>query len=182
MKFKATHFLLLFFFAICANLNAQKFGVVDTKAVLEQMPEYKEASNRMEAQISAWEQEIATLQTQFESKRTAYESERVLLIGDQLRDRKAEVERLEQNLKTTIAARFGNNGEIQKMRENLVTPFQDKIWDAIKLVSEKNALGIVIDKNEADVLFLQKRYDYTDKVIDVVLNNSSSSRKGNNSK
>ena len=40
-------------------------------------------------------------------------------------------------------------------------------------MSEKNTLGIVLDKsNNISVLFLDKRYDYTDKVLDLLLKNS----------
>ena len=55
----------------------------------------------------------------------------------------------------------------------MTKPFQDLIWGAIKTVSEKNTLGIVLDKsNNISVIFLDKRYDYTDKVLDLLLKNS----------
>jgi outer membrane protein len=44
-------------------------------------------------------------------------------------------------------------------------------------VSEKNTLGIVLDKsNNISVIFLDKRYDYTDKVLDLLLKNSSTKK------
>ena len=72
-----------------------------------------------------------------------------------------------------INNRFGSLGEINNARSNLTKPFQDLIWGAIKTVSEKNTLGIVLDKsNNISVIFLDKRYDYTDKVLDLLLKNS----------
>jgi outer membrane protein len=60
----------------------------------------------------------------------------------------------------------------------LVEPFQGKIWNAIKVISEKNGLGIVLDKsNNVNVIFLQKRYDYTDKVLDFLLRGDAASKK-----
>ena len=76
-----------------------------------------------------------------------------------------------------INNRFGMMGEINNARSNLTKPFQDQIWNAIKTVSEKNALGIVLDKsNNISVIFLEKRYDYTDKVLDLLLKNSGAKR------
>lgn len=52
-----------------------------------------------------------------------------------------------------------------------------QIWNAIRTVSDKNALGIVLDKsNNISVIFLDKRYDYTDKVLDLLLKNSGSKK------
>ena len=65
-------------------------------------------------------------------------------------------------------------GEINNARSILTKPFQDQIWNAIKTVSEKNSLGIILDKsNNISVIFLEKRYDYTDKVLDLLLKNST---------
>ena len=168
-------FLFLFAFAISAH--AQKIGVVDTDYILSKLPQYKEAETRLNEQITNWQNEIQTLQSEFEKKRTTLENEKVLLIGDQLKLRQKEVDDLDKRIKSMINNRFGSMGEINNSRSNLTKPFQDLIWGAIKTVSEKNTLGIVLDKsNNISVIFLDKRYDYTDKVLDLLLKNSSAQK------
>ena len=168
-------FALIF---VAAYAGAQKIGVVDTDYVLNKMPQYKEAEGRLNQQISTWQQELSNLQSEYERKRSAFESEKVLLVGDQLKAREKEVLDLEKNIKTTTSLRFGTNGEITKLRANLMQPFQDQIWTAIQTMSEKNGLGIVLDKsNSVSVIFLQKRYDYTDKVLDILLKGTSEKKK-----
>lgn len=160
--------------------NAQKMGVVDTEYILNKLPQYKEAEARLNSQIDTWQSELQNLQSEFERKKAAFESEKVLLIGDQLKLREKEVMDLDKNVKTTTSLRFGANGEITKLRTNLVQPFQDQIWTAIKTMSEKNGLGIVLDKsNNISVIFLQKRYDYTDKVLDILLKGTDKKEKTN---
>lgn len=173
-KFAFTFVLFLLF----GLSNAQKVGVVDTEYILDKLPQYKEAEARLNSQIDTWQTELQTLQSEFEKKRSAFENEKVLLVGDQLKLREKEVMDLDKNIKTTTSLRFGANGEITKLRTSLVLPFQDQIWNAIKTMSEKNGLGIVLDKaNNVNVIFLQKRFDYTDKVLDVLLKGSSGSDK-----
>src|SRR5690606_35238162 len=116
--------------------NAQKIGVVDTDYILDELPQYKEAEARLYAQIDTWQTELQTLQSEYEKKRSAFENEKVLLVGEQLKLREKEVMDLEKNIKTTTSLRFGANGEITKLRSNLVQPFQDQIWNAIKTMSE----------------------------------------------
>jgi len=166
--------LLLFGFG-----NAQKVGVVDTDYVLNMMPQYKEAEARLNAQIDTWEQELQSLQADYEKKRSAFENEKVLLVGDQLKLREKEVLDLDKNIKTTTSLRFGKTGEIHQLRANLVEPFQDQIWTAIQTMAQKNGLGAVLEKNDNKVLFLEKRYDYTDKVIAILLKGTEKEKKNN---
>ena len=169
-------FIFLFVFS-ASFLNAQKIGVVDTEYILGMLPQYKEAEARLNSQIDTWQNELQSQQSEYEKKRSAFENEKVLLIGDQLRLREKEVLDLEKNIKTTTSLRFGSTGEISKLRANLMTPFQDQIWAAIQRMSEKNGLGMVLDKTDNNVIFLQKRYDYTDKVLDILLKGSDKEKK-----
>ncbi len=166
-------FLILF----ASLFNAQKIGVVDTNYILSKLPQYKAAEERLNSQITNWQTEIQTLQSEFDKKKLLLENERVLLVGDQLKQRQKEVDDLDKKIKTMINNRFGSMGEINNARSNLTKPFQDQIWGAIKTVSEKNSLGIVLDKsNNISVIFLEKRYDYTDKVLDLLLKNSGNKK------
>ena len=163
--------LLLLIFS--GTLSAQKIGVVDTDYILSKMPQYKDAQDRLNEQIANWQTEIQTLQSDFDKKKLLLENERVLLVGEQLKQRQKEVDDLDKKIKSMINNRFGTLGEINNARSNLTKPFQDQIWNAIRTVSEKNSLGIVLDKsNNISVIFLEKRYDYTDKVLDLLLKNS----------
>ena len=170
-------FIFVFVFSALSFVNAQKVGVVDTEYILGMLPQYKEAEARLNSQIDTWEKELQTLQSDYEKKRSAFENEKVLLIGDQLRLREKEVLDLEKNIKTTTSLRFGSAGEISKLRANLMHPFQDQIWAAIQRMSEKNGLGMVLDKTENNVIFLQKRFDYTDKVLDILLKDQDKDKK-----
>ena len=173
-KFKIFSVILLL---LASFFNAQKIGVVDTNYILSKLPQYKDAEERLNSQITTWQTEIQTLQSEFDKKKLLLENERVLLVGDQLKQRQKEVDDLDKKIKTMINNRFGSMGEINNARSNLTKPFQDQIWGAIKAVSEKNSLGIILDKsNNISVIFLEKRYDYTDKVLDLLMKNSGNKK------
>lgn len=168
-----------------AQICAQKIGVVDTNYVLSKLPQYKEAEARLNTQVTQWQSDLQRLQAEYERKREAFENEKVLLLGEQLKLREKEVVDMETNIRNTIGARFGSNGEVNQLRSNLTKPYQDQIWNAIKTVSTKNNLGIVLDKsNNISVIFLDKKYDYTEAVL-ALLGKSlpkSEDAKGNNAR
>ena len=175
MKKIALIVTLLFIFS---NSYAQKIGVVDTNYILSKLPQYKEAESRLNSQISQWQSDLQKLQADYERKREAFENEKVLLVGEQLKMREKEVVDMEASIRNTIGARFGSNGEVNQLRSNLTKPFQDQIWNAIKTVSTKNNLGIVLDKsNNISVIFLDKKYDYTDAVLSLLGKNISKDEK-----
>lgn len=170
---KQIKLFLALFILLSGFINAQKIGVVDTNYILSKLPQYKDAESRLNEQINGWQTEIQNLQTELDKKKALLENERVLLIGDQLKQRQKEVDDLDKKIKGMVNNRFGSMGELNNARANLTKPFQDQIWNAIKTVSEKNSLGIILDKsNNISVIFLEKRYDYTDKVLDLLLKNS----------
>jgi len=170
---KQIKLLAALFILFSGFINAQKIGVVDTNYILSKLPQYKDAESRLNEQINGWQTEIQTLQTELDKKKALLENERILLIGDQLKQRQKEVDDLDKKIKGMVNNRFGSMGELNNARANLTKPFQDQIWNAIKTVSEKNSLGIILDKsNNISVIFLEKRYDYTDKVLDLLLKNS----------
>ncbi len=153
------------------SVKAQKIGVVDTEYILSQLPQYKEAQDRLNKLIVQWQGEVQSLQADYEAKKATLENERVLLVGEQLKQREKEVADLDKKIKNILAGRFGAKGEINNSRSNLAKPFQDQIWNAIKTVQEKNSLGIILDKTEDNVLFLDKKYDYTEKVLNLLVKN-----------
>lgn len=179
-------FILLFWgFGVS---SAQKIGVIDTDYLLKSLPEYKEADTRFNQQIQLWQTELEKLQMEYEKKKELLENERILLVGDQLKSREKEVYALHEKMQKHLKEKFATQGEINNIRANMVRPFQDKIWTAIKSIAEINSLGIILDKNSnSSVLFLDKRYDYTDKVLNLLLNKkeekvNSTIKKGNSIK
>jgi outer membrane protein len=162
------------------QIYAQKIGVVDTNYILSKLPQYKDAESRLNSQISQWQSDLQKQQADYERKREAFENEKVLLVGEQLKMREKEVVDMEASIRNTIGARFGTNGEVNQLRSNLTKPFQDQIWNAIKTVSTKNSLGIVLDKsNNISVIFLDKKYDYTDAVLSLLGKNLAKDEKAN---
>lgn len=178
---------LVLAFAVCffsSKAFAQKIGVVDTNYILSKLPQYKDAETRLNTQVAQWQGDLQRLQNEYETKKAAFESEKVLLVGDQLKLREKEISDLENNIRNSINGRFGSGGEIDQLRASLVKPYQDQIWTSIETMSKKNTLGIVIDKsNNTSVLFLDKKYDYTDAVLDLLVKNlpkSNNDTKPNN--
>ncbi len=162
------YWIVLFCILLIQTTNAQKIAVVDTEYILQNLPTFKDAEKRLTAQIQQWQAEVADKEKELSKKKEALESEKVLLIDQQIKEKEKEISGLDDNLKKLLKSRFGAMGEMNTLRANLSKPFQDQIFNAIKIISEKNSLGIVLDKSINNVLFLDKKFDYTEKVLDLL--------------
>ena len=161
---------IIFMFGGFVVSSAQKIGVVDSDFILKSLPEYKEADERFNKQIKYWQMQLDSLQSNYNKKKELFENERILLVGEQLKTREKEVANLEKKVQTHLREKFTAQGEINTFRAKVVQPFQEKVWNAIRTIAEKNDLGIILDRSsDSSVLFTDKRYDYTKLVLDLLM-------------
>ena len=183
---KYTLFLgIIFMFGGFVVSSAQKIGVVDSDFILKSLPEYKEADERFNKQIKYWQMQLDSLQSNYNKKKELFDNERILLVGEQLKTREKEVADLEKKVQAHLKEKFTAQGEINTFRAKVVQPFQEKVWNAIRTIAEKNDLGIILDRSsDSSVLFTDKRYDYTKMVLDLLMrdNSKDGEKEKNNSK
>ena len=161
---------IIFMFGGFVVSSAQKIGVVDSDFILKSLPEYKEADERFNKQIKYLQMQLDSLQSNYNKKKELFENERILLVGEQLKTREKEVADLEKKVQTHLREKFTAQGEINTFRAKVVQPFQEKVWNAIRTIAEKNDLGIILDRSsDSSVLFTDKRYDYTKMVLDLLM-------------
>ncbi|MCS7074805.1 MAG: OmpH family outer membrane protein [Bacteroidia bacterium] len=158
--------LVLIFGLITLNAFSQKTGYVDTKYILEKIPEYQAAEKELETLSQQWQKEIDDLYRKVEKMYKDYQAEEVLLTKDVKQQRQDAIMKEEQKAKELQKKRFGYNGDLFKQREEKVKPIQDRVFEAIEAVSKENRLNFVFDKSgSVALLYADPSFDYSDKVL-----------------
>jgi outer membrane protein len=156
--------LLLSFFA--ANIYAQRYCYVDTKYVLDNMPDYSQAQKELNELSEKWQNEIVARYEAISNMRKAYQAERVLLTPDMKRQREDEIAQAEKEAKELQKKRFSLNGDLFKKREELIKPIQDKIYKALVELAESGNYMVIFDKsNESSIIFASPKYDKSDRIL-----------------
>ncbi len=146
--------------------GAAKFGYVDTDYILSQIPEFKAAQAEMDKTSVQWQKEMEGKFAEIDKLYKAYQADAILLTEDMKKKRENEIINKEAEAKELQKQRFGVDGELFKKRQELVKPIQDKVYNAIKIVAEKNALGFVLDKSgQISILYANTKYDRSDDVL-----------------
>lgn len=159
-------FCFVSFFAQSQTAAAAKFGYVDSDYILGQVPEFKAAQNELEKTSMNWQKEIEAKYTEVDRLNKAYQADAVLLTDDMKKKREAEIAAREKEVKDLQKQRFGVDGELFKKRQELVKPIQDKVYNAIKVIAEKKAMGFILDKSgQVSILYVNPKYDISDDVL-----------------
>jgi len=147
--------------------NAQRFAYVDTKYILEKLPDYKSAQQKLDDQAAAWQKEIDLKNEALKKMYTKYQAEEFLLTADLKKQREEEIVKAEDILKDMQKNRFGYNGDLFKKRQELIQPIQDKVFDAIQKLAQTRSYDFIFDKASggAVMLYTNPQYDVSEEVI-----------------
>ena len=127
---------------------AQRYAVVDTKYILDKMPDYKEAQKKLDDFSVQWQKEIDTKQTELDRMYKNFEAEQVLLSDELKKKREDELFVRERELRDLQRKRFGFEGDLFKRRQDLVKPIQDKVYNAIQKIAVNRQYDFILDKSE----------------------------------
>lgn len=166
---KIVAFLFLIF---CTFINAQKpqtIAYIDMEYILENLPNYKEAQTKLDNKVVSWRQSIDAAEKEIIQLKTDLSNEQILLTEDLIFDKKETIELKEIELQKMRARFFGEEGTLFELRQQLVQPIQDEIFNAIQLIIQKERYDFVIDRS-SDLILLHAnpKYDISRTVINYI--------------
>ena len=146
--------------------QAQRIAFVDTKYILEQMPEYTAAQQELDRNSKKWQDEIDERWNQIKRLREAFNAEAILLTEEMKKSRQDDIDKKEQEARDLQQKRFGVGGDLFKKRQELIQPIQDRIFDAVKEVAGTSYVAIFdIGGVGNNVLYASEKYDKSDSVL-----------------
>lgn len=146
--------------------HAQRYGIVDTKYILEKIPDYKEAQKKLDQFSLQWQKEIDDKQAQLDKMYRDFEAEQVMLSEELKKKREDELFIREKELRDLQRKRFGFEGDLFKKRQELVKPIQDKVYNAIQKIAVNRSYDFILDKSEGiTVIFADPKLDRSEDVL-----------------
>lgn len=147
-------------------VNAQKYAIIDTKYILDKVPEYKEAQKRLDDIAAAWQKEIDDEQASLDKMYRDFEAEQVMLSDELKKKREDQLFNKEKMLRDLQRKRFGFEGDLFKKRQELVLPIQNRVYNAIQKLAVARAYDFILDKSEGiTVIFADPKLDKSEDVL-----------------
>jgi outer membrane protein len=159
-------FILSVLVLSAGNALGQRYAIVDTKYILDKMPDYKEAQKKLDQFSLQWQKEIDDKQAALDKMYRDFEAEQIMLSDDLKKKREDELFLREKEVRDLQRRRFGFEGDLFKKRQELVKPIQDKVYNAIQKIAVSRTFDFILDKSEGiTVIFADPKLDKSEDVL-----------------
>ncbi|WP_303318629.1 OmpH family outer membrane protein [Flavivirga abyssicola] len=162
-------FLLTLVFMISISIHAQRgvrIAYIDTEYILENVPEYQEATAQLNQKADKWKNEIGAKLGAIEQKRKNLSNEKALLTKELIDEREEDIAFEEKEILDYQQKRFGPNGDLFIQKKQLMQPIQDQIFAAVQDMAQSRKYDFIFDKSsDAVMLFSANRFDLSDQIL-----------------
>lgn len=143
---------------------SMKLGVVEVETVLKELPEAIEADKLIKDKGQKWQDSLMKMRSDLTSKIEQYQKQKSMMPQDKQQKEEESLQSQNMLMMQYQEEKFGQQGELNKYREELLDPIRTKIRKAIEAVSKDEKIVLVVDKMAA--IYSDSSIDITFRVID----------------
>src|SRR6056297_437843 len=143
-----------------------RIAYVDMEYILENVEEYRDATEQLNTKAQKWKVEIEQKQSVVEQMKKDLMAEKVLLTPELIAEREEDIQILEKEMIEYQQDRFGPQGDLILQKRRLIQPIQDQVFNEVQKLGVNKKYDFIFDKS-ADVVMLysQKRHDISDLIL-----------------
>ena len=146
--------------------QAQSFALIDMDYILERIPAYQQAAQRLDNTAQKWQDEIDQITQEAKALYDDYQATASSLTEAQRASKEQAIVDKEKQGSELRRKYFGNEGEMAKLQDQLLTPIEDDIYDAVKAIAVQEGYAMVIDRASAgSIFFANPNIDISDKIL-----------------
>ena len=154
-------------FLAVSTIRAQKFAYVDTDYILNNIPEFNQAQDKLDEISKQWQEEIEAIYAEVDKMYRDYQTQEVLLTDEMKTKRENAIIVKEKSAKDLQKKRFGPDGDLYAKRQELIKPLQDKVYDAIQQLAANSKYAVIFDSSsDLIMLYANPNLDKSDKILE----------------
>ncbi|RQO30128.1 hypothetical protein DBR32_11110 [Taibaiella sp. KBW10] len=151
--------------------QAQKYCVIDSKYILDKIPEYSDAQKQLDNISDGWQKEVDAKMQSVDQMYKSYQAERAMLSETMRAKRESEIVTKEKEAKDLQKKYFGYEGELFKKRQNLIKPIQDKVFNTVQTFATSRGYDMIYDKSGGITIFYaDPKLDKSEEVLKLIPN------------
>ncbi len=169
MKKNRLLIVLLLTVAVATAQKYQRMAYIDMEYILQNIPEYIEAQNSLNAKVERWKKKLDKEARNIEILKTDLVNEKAILTKDLIEEREEDIKLKQEALRRLESLYFGPNGDLYNLRKQLIKPVQDQVYNAVQTIASKKKYDFVFDKSsELVMLYSNKKHDISDLVVKLI--------------
>lgn len=145
---------------------AQQFALIDMEYIFKNIPDVEKANKELAEQSKKWQSEVEAIQTEAQNMYKAFQKEIATLSPQAKTQREEAIIKKEQEAQDLKLKYFGAEGEMFKKRQAIMSPYQDKIYEAVKEISLDEGIDVVVDRASAmSIIYANPAIDISNEVL-----------------
>ena len=125
---------------------AQKFGKVNTQAIMQSLPELSKVNGELEAAAKQYENELKSMQEELQRQSEAYEKAKSTMNQTAQQQKEQELQTLSQKIQQTYQ---DNQQALQKAQQEKMQPVITKVRNAIQNVGNAGGFTYIFEEGAA---------------------------------
>ena len=143
-----------------------KIGYVDSNEIMNNFDEVRQVQADLEKEQRRLESEFNELVFGLDSLKQDYERQRLLMSDTRRNEKENEVANKEKSVQKFQLDKFGPEGEIYRIQNELLKPVLAKIDAAIQKVGSERGYDFILDAMSGALLYALDSHNLTEDVMD----------------
>jgi outer membrane protein len=146
----------------------QKIGYVNSSKIFQELPAAQDAQRRIDAMGKPIQDSLEAMQKELAGRYEEYQKKEALMTESSKKGEQQKLIEMERRMNEYRVQKLGNDGELARETEKVLTPLRERIKSAISAVAKEEKYSFVFDKTESIQILLygDPAHDITFKVID----------------
>lgn len=158
--------LLLVIISCGFTANAQKFALIDMEYITNKIPEYQNAKNQLDQASKRYQSTIEAKAKEAKALYDSYQKSAARLTASIKKQKEDAIIAKEKEVAELKQKYFGNDGEMYKLKSQLIDPIQNKIYEAVKSVATQYGYSLILDRaSDNSIIFGSPKIDVSNLVL-----------------
>ena len=165
-KMKITIYTILTLALASFALADVKIGYVDSNEIMNNFDEVRQVQADLEKEQRRLESEFNELVFGLDSLKQDYDRQRLLMSDTRRNEKENEIANKEKSVQKFQLDKFGPEGEIYRIQNELLKPVLAKIDAAIQKVGSERGYDFILDAMSGALLYALDSHNLTEDVMD----------------
>lgn len=157
--------IFLVMLIIPVSLFSQRVGFINSVMIRENLPESKQADQRIQSIVDEWKREISDYDQQIKNLEFEIKKNRLVWTEYEKSDKEDELKKLMQTRQQFIKEKFEPGAEYDQVVKDITSVVEEKIYAAVQQVAVDKGFDIILDQAEQPVPYANYKYDLTIEVL-----------------
>jgi len=163
---KRTKYIIITLVLVSLALANVKIGYVDSNEIMNNFDEVRQVQADLEKEQRRLESEFNELVFGLDSLKQDYDRQRLLMSDTRRNEKENEIANKEKSVQKFQLDKFGPEGEIYRIQNELLKPVLAKIDAAIQKVGSERGYDFILDAMSGALLYALDSHNLTEDVMD----------------